>query len=291
MTYVLRWRVAFCLMFSTVALSLYAQNSQAAVLQELKDGTLQWNTLNEPSGEKAFIAFMVLGIAPTDNFDDIKKTYRKLALQYHPDKAGAVAKDTFQAINAANEFLAKQNETNQLKATKAQAEKYAKSSVARTTNIPSIDGLIKKGLDAAIYTNLAARIDKMKGLYYNDADKKLRDANTALYAMVNNAHTLAGKFFEKATITILPAKMITDQKNSAYNDSVMVNTQGYGAYFDMLQKSARYYWDDLNKLVNEKKVTSDKTKEFQDIRQKLSQYFTDIDKELAQLKIALNTQQ
>lgn len=289
MTYVLRWRMAFCLVFSTVVLSLSAQNNQAAVLQELKDGTLQWNTLNEMTGEKAFIAFMAFGIAPTDNFNDIKKAYRALALQYHPDKGGD--KDIFQAINNANEFLTKQNDAGQLKAAKAQAEKYAKSSVARTTSIPSINGLIKNGLDATVYNNLAARIDKMKGLYYNDADKKLRDANAALYAMVNNARTLAGKFFEKATITILPPKVLTDQKNSAYNDSVMVKTQGYGAYFDMLQKAARYYWDDLNKLVNEKKITPDKTKEFQDIRQKLSQYFTDIDKELAQLKIALNTQE
>ncbi|EPY36852.1 DnaJ chaperone protein, partial [Angomonas deanei] len=37
--------------------------------------------------------------------EDIKRSYRKLALKYHPDKAGAAGEAKFKEINAAYEVL------------------------------------------------------------------------------------------------------------------------------------------------------------------------------------------
>ncbi|KAI1495493.1 hypothetical protein F5X99DRAFT_403347 [Biscogniauxia marginata] len=55
----------------------------------------------------AFNPYMVLGVAPNDNFDTIKKAYHKLCLRYHPDKAGqtAEAHEAFVKIQASYEIL------------------------------------------------------------------------------------------------------------------------------------------------------------------------------------------
>ena len=50
--------------------------------------------------------YTVLGVKPTATGDEIKKAYRKKALQYHPDKnPSATAEDTFKEINKAYETL------------------------------------------------------------------------------------------------------------------------------------------------------------------------------------------
>ena len=51
--------------------------------------------------------YKVLGISKTASADDIKKVYRKLARQYHPDvnPNNAEAHKKFQQINEANEVL------------------------------------------------------------------------------------------------------------------------------------------------------------------------------------------
>lgn len=51
--------------------------------------------------------YKILGVDKTATQDDIKKTFRKLARQYHPDlnPNDANAKEKFQAINEANEVL------------------------------------------------------------------------------------------------------------------------------------------------------------------------------------------
>ena len=50
--------------------------------------------------------YKILGVARTASADEIKKAYRKLAREFHPDKNKAKgAEDKFKEINEANEVL------------------------------------------------------------------------------------------------------------------------------------------------------------------------------------------
>ena len=52
--------------------------------------------------------YQLLGLPDFASIDDVKKAYRKLALQHHPDKGGDIVK--MQQINLAYEVLSKEKD-------------------------------------------------------------------------------------------------------------------------------------------------------------------------------------
>src|SRR3989344_3193257 len=56
--------------------------------------------------------YQILGVSKTASEEDIKKAYRKLAHQYHPDKAGG-NENKFKEINEAYQVLSSKEKRSQ----------------------------------------------------------------------------------------------------------------------------------------------------------------------------------
>ena len=91
-----------------LGISAYDQRSIAAKYQARFRSAAQTKEVAE---EKYFA---ILGLAPGANFSEIKAAYRKLSMQYHPDKVGhlgeefkKVAEEKMKEINSAYDFLKK----------------------------------------------------------------------------------------------------------------------------------------------------------------------------------------
>ena len=85
-----------------IAQNMGLSRNDVDMMVNLERGSSSEGTLEE--------AYKVLGVSPTATDDDVKKAYRKLALEHHPDRVSALGDDVrkaaekkFQEINAAKE--------------------------------------------------------------------------------------------------------------------------------------------------------------------------------------------
>ncbi len=70
--------------------------------------------LSQSSATSLEEAYKVLGVSPSATDDEVRRAYRKLALEHHPDRVAALGEDVrkaaevkFQQINAAKELIFK----------------------------------------------------------------------------------------------------------------------------------------------------------------------------------------
>ena len=85
-----------------IAQNMGLSRSDVDMMVNLERGSSSEGTLEE--------AYKVLGVSPTATDDEVKKAYRKLTLEHHPDRVSALGDDVrkaaekkFQEINAAKE--------------------------------------------------------------------------------------------------------------------------------------------------------------------------------------------
>jgi DnaJ like chaperone protein len=82
-------------------------------------GISDFNSIKSMFYSDTHVAYSILGINPDASNDEIKKAYRKMAVEYHPDKVSYLgediqktAKEKFQKINQAYESLKKERGFN-----------------------------------------------------------------------------------------------------------------------------------------------------------------------------------
>jgi DnaJ like chaperone protein len=78
-------------------------------------GASDFNSIKSMFYSDTHMAYSILGLQPNATNDEIKKAYRKMAVEYHPDKVSYLgediqnsAKEKFQKINEAYESLKKE---------------------------------------------------------------------------------------------------------------------------------------------------------------------------------------
>jgi DnaJ like chaperone protein len=93
--------------------------SEVQLIQQIAQGmgisTADFNSIKAMFYSDTHMAYSVLGLSPDASNEEIKKAYKKMAVQYHPDKVSYLgedvqqdAKEKFQKINEAYENLKKQ---------------------------------------------------------------------------------------------------------------------------------------------------------------------------------------
>jgi DnaJ like chaperone protein len=78
-------------------------------------GQSDFNSIKSMFYSDTHVAYSILGVTPESTDEEIKKAYRKMAVEYHPDKVSYLgedvqhtAKEKFQKINHAYESIKKQ---------------------------------------------------------------------------------------------------------------------------------------------------------------------------------------
>lgn len=101
-------------------------STQLSEVEVIKDiafymgiSTSDFNSIKSMFYSDTHVAYSILGIGPDATNEEIKKAYRKMAVEYHPDKVSYLgedvqksAKEKFQKINEAYESLKKERGFN-----------------------------------------------------------------------------------------------------------------------------------------------------------------------------------
>jgi DnaJ-domain-containing protein 1 len=82
--------------------------------RKVGDGNESIVAVSSPIKKPGNEAYSILGLEPTDSVSEIKRKYRRLALEVHPDKSpnDPYAQQKFQMVNDAYQELVRENNIN-----------------------------------------------------------------------------------------------------------------------------------------------------------------------------------